>query len=99
MHGREYSKRILGVNPPMGRASGPPSGLIRARVSRQCTSHRCGERVQDLDDTPPDLPRLHDLLCPWAGISPPELSAGPEAADSRSPDQETSYFDFTSGSS
>jgi hypothetical protein len=35
MHGCEYSKRILGVNPPMGRASGPPTGLIGARASRQ----------------------------------------------------------------
>ncbi len=33
MDGREYIKRILGVNPPMGRASGPPTGLIRAPAS------------------------------------------------------------------
>jgi hypothetical protein len=35
LHGREYNKKILGVSPPMGRASGPPAGLIGARVSRQ----------------------------------------------------------------
>ena len=56
MHGHEYSKRIVRVNPPMGRASGPPICPIGARVSRQCMSHRCGERVQDLDATSADLP-------------------------------------------
>jgi hypothetical protein len=33
LHGREYSKRILGVKPPMGRASGPsvcPTSLCAA---------------------------------------------------------------------
>jgi hypothetical protein len=28
LHGREYSERIVGVNPPMGRASGPPMGAL-----------------------------------------------------------------------
>jgi len=28
LHGREYSKRSVRVNPPMGRASGPPMGVL-----------------------------------------------------------------------
>jgi hypothetical protein len=41
LHGRECITMLVHVNTPISRASGPPAGLI-------------GARVQDLDDTQPD---------------------------------------------
>ena len=57
LHGREYSKRILGVKPPNGSSvwtSGlPDQGVCLAAAP--IVAHRGSQRVQDLDDTPPDL--------------------------------------------
>jgi hypothetical protein len=78
MHGREYSKRILGVNPPMGRASGPLAGPIGARVSRQRTlppieaanvpcpgprRHPARFGLSRTISTPPDPPQTASEFC------------------------------------
>jgi hypothetical protein len=57
LHGREYSKRIVGVKPPNGSSvwtSGlPDQGVCLAAAP--IVAHRGSQRVQDLDDTPPNL--------------------------------------------
>ena len=66
LHGREYSKRILGVNPPMGRASGPSVCPIGARVSRQRPwSPIEGANVSRTSTTPRQIwPITHGLTGP-----------------------------------
>ena len=63
LHGREYSKRSVRVNTPMGRASGPPTGLIRARVSRTRPSSPIEAANVSRTSTPPRQNglRRHDL--------------------------------------
>ena len=65
LHGREYCKRILGVKPPMGRASGPPAGPIGARVSPLLPS-LCAA----MPATRQIWRRRHDLASPLPWIPP-----------------------------
>jgi hypothetical protein len=73
MHRREYSKRIMRVNPPMGRASGPPVGPIGARVSRQRPSSPIeAANVSRTSTTPRQIwLRLHDRDDPLIFGIPP----------------------------
>src|SRR5262245_3824616 len=63
MHGREYSKRILAVNPPMGQASGPPVCPIGAPASRQRPSSPLAAAPASRTATTPRqlCPMTHDL--------------------------------------
>jgi hypothetical protein len=72
LHGREYSKRILDVNPPMGRASGPsvcPIGRSpRDRARRRSID---GANVSKTAPTPRQIwLRTHDLASPLPWIPP-----------------------------
>jgi hypothetical protein len=70
--GRECSTMRVRVNPPRGRASGPPTGLIRAPASRQRPSSPIDAAHVARTATPSRqiCSRTHDRAAPLPGIPP-----------------------------
>jgi hypothetical protein len=70
LHGRECSTMMVRVNTPIGRAPGPPTGLI-GRVSRGSARRADAAHVSRTSTTPRQIwLRRHDLAAPIPWIPP-----------------------------